>query len=1024
LLALADLGHSLHDGAAVEPAQAQPPEETRGALGDYRIVREIGRGGMGVVYEAEQVSLGRKVALKVLPFAAMLDQKQLQRFQNEARAAASLRHPNIVQVHFVGCERAVHFYAMDHIEGQTLGEVIRHLRGLEGLEGDAPDDADQAVANLADSLASGRFAPPKASSAAYAPTEAYTYEQTPKEVAGAERSEPPAAETKRTPQAAISSERSTKSPAYFRSIAEIGVQVAEALDHAHEHGVIHRDVKPSNVILDNSGKPWVTDFGLARIETDATLTVSGDLLGTVRYMSPEQALAKRIVVDHRTDVYSLGVTLYELLTLQPVFSGQDRQELLRQIAFEEPKPPRGLNRAVPEEIETIVLKAMAKNPAERYDTAQELADDLRRFLEDRPIRARRPTLVQLAAKWSRRHKPIVWSAVVSTFVLLVAGLVGLGTGNVMITKERDAKDQALVAKDEALDEKTAALKEKHAALVLAKANLLKAEAERQRAESNLTLALDALDTVYLRTIGRDRLLGKSDPDQARRELSNTERTLIEAGLDFYAQIASQNEESTPATFETARAHLQIAMLQASLDEGEAADAAFSEAIARLKRLTESFPKNADYFKQLGIAYVALGNHSRWYPWFPQARETFADAARALTKSIELNPKDAEVYSVRAEAHFNLRRWEQALEDCSQAIQLRPNDAALYVRRSRALCAKGEHAKAIDDCNSALRIDPKSLWALHIRSICYRLSGRYNEALEDANSILLVKPDAWWALGQRALNYIYLGAYEKAIADYCEVIRHESEKSGAYPYRAEAYSALGRYDEALADAKRFVELWPDDAVVALTPAQMLLLADRTKEYRQACVEILDRFGHSEDAVTLRHVARACVLAPKAVPDPMVPVQLAQRAVSRDPSAGTLNTLGMAHLRAVQLDEAARRFHESLDSYPDWDGHFLNWLGLALVHHERGETEDTRQCLGKAIELMTEHPSHAVQARIDGRLLRREVERLLGKSEEEKHDTENDQEAPIARPKPEDTNTAKSKPPPPEAKSNAQPKEKPE
>ena len=406
-------------------------------LGDYRIVREVGRGGMGVVYEAEQVSLGRKVALKVLPFAAMLDQKQLQRFQNEARAAASLRHPNIVQVHFVGCERAVHFYAMDYIEGQTLAELIRHLRRLEGLEGEVPEDAGKAVSDLADSLASGRFAPPKASSDPNAPTAAYTHEQTP----GA------TAETKRTPQAAISTERSTKSPAYFRSIAEIGVQVAEALDHAHEHGVVHRDVKPSNVILDNSGKPWVTDFGLARIETDATLTVTGDLLGTVRYMSPEQALAKRIVVDHRTDVYSLGATLYELLTLQPVFSGQDRQELLRQIAFEEPKAPRRLNKAIPEELEIIVLKAMAKNPAERYDTAQELADDLRRFLEDRPIRARRPTLVQRAAKWSRRHKPIVWSAAVSMFLLLVVGLVGLGIGNMIITKERDEKDAALTGED-------------------------------------------------------------------------------------------------------------------------------------------------------------------------------------------------------------------------------------------------------------------------------------------------------------------------------------------------------------------------------------------------------------------------------------------------------------------------------------------------------------------------------------------------------------------------------------------------
>jgi serine/threonine-protein kinase len=229
----------------------------------------------------------------------MMDRRQLQRFQNEARAAASLKHPNIVQVYAVGCERAVHFYAMEYVEGETLAELIRHLRRRAGLEVEVPADAGQAAANLADSLAAGQFAPPRAGSGPDAPTEAYPHDQTP----GA------AAETARPAQAALSTERSTQSAAYFRSLAEISVQIAEALDHAHQHGVIHRDVKPSNVILDNEGKPWVTDFGLARIENDATLTVTGDLLGTVRYMSPEQALAKRIVVDHRTDVYSLGVTL-------------------------------------------------------------------------------------------------------------------------------------------------------------------------------------------------------------------------------------------------------------------------------------------------------------------------------------------------------------------------------------------------------------------------------------------------------------------------------------------------------------------------------------------------------------------------------------------------------------------------------------------------------------------------------------------------------------------------------------------
>src|SRR5438876_9059438 len=179
--------------------------------------------------------------------------------------------------------------------------------------------------------------------------------------------------------------------AHFRTVAEWGVQAAMALDHAHEQGVIHRDIKPANLLVDQNGHLWITDFGLAICQTEANLTMTGDLVGTLRYMSPEQALAKRVPIDHRTDVYSLGDTLYELLTLRPAFPGVDRQEVMRQIAFEEPPPPRRLDRAVPAELEVVVLKALEKSPADRYATAQELADDLRRWLDDRPIPAQRPS---------------------------------------------------------------------------------------------------------------------------------------------------------------------------------------------------------------------------------------------------------------------------------------------------------------------------------------------------------------------------------------------------------------------------------------------------------------------------------------------------------------------------------------------------------------------------------------------------------------------------------------------------------
>jgi hypothetical protein len=258
-------------------------------------------------------------------------------------------------------------------------------------------------------------------------------------------------------------------------VAELGEQAAQALDHAHQAGIVHRDVKPGNLLLDGSGRLWVTDFGLAHVQHgEASLTMTGDLVGTLRYMSPEQALAKRVPIDHRTDVYSLGATLYELLTLRPAFQGSDRQELLRQIAFEEPPPPRRLDKAVPVELETIVLKALEKNPVERYATAQELADDLQRFLDHKPIRARRTGVVQRVRKWYRRHPAAVATAVALLILMLVASAA--------VFWWEDRQSQASLAALRVEQEKTAAALEKEHRTSYLQGILL---ADREREANNM-----------------------------------------------------------------------------------------------------------------------------------------------------------------------------------------------------------------------------------------------------------------------------------------------------------------------------------------------------------------------------------------------------------------------------------------------------------------------------------------------------------------------------------------------------------
>jgi serine/threonine protein kinase len=522
------------------PAGAPEPLGPRAMLGDFRIIRQVGRGGMGVVFEAEQLSLGRRVALKVLPFASALDPRQRQRFQVEAQAAACLHHTHIVPVYSVGCDRGTHYYAMQFIEGRTLGDLIAELRAA----------ADEAASGKRP----GREPAPDAE-------DGPTPSPSPSPGRGSGTAWP------RPGAASISpgGTTSTRSRTFLRGAARLGVEAAEALEHAHGLGILHRDIKPSNLMVDNRGSLWVTDFGLARVADDSSLTRSGDLLGTLRYMSPEQAQARHGIVDERSDLYALGATLYELLTLRPAFDAKERHELLRKIVEEEPVPPRRINPAVPRDLETIVLKALAKEPQARYTTASELADDLNRFLDDQPVHARRPSPWQRAVKFARRHRAVLATALTVLFLAMAVGSALLWAEQRKTERERANLEAALADR----------------------------KAIQEREWRNVAATFDALDTWGFPLMGRAAVAGLLRGDEGR--------TVYDEAIALYESIARtyQGNEFPALRTRAARAvqragyfrMILSAMYGGGADELARASDDYRRAIVEFEALAEAQPGN-------------------------------------------------------------------------------------------------------------------------------------------------------------------------------------------------------------------------------------------------------------------------------------------------------------------------------------------------------------------------------------------------------------------------------------------------
>ena len=637
-------------------------------LGDFRIVREVGRGGMGVVYEAWQDSLKRRVALKVLPFAALLDAQQVARFRHEAQAAARLQHPHIVPVYAVGTDQGLHFYAMQFIDGVPLDRVVSELKRRGGKR--------RGAAEAGEELASPLMLPPPFASGR------------------------------------------VDSESYVREVAELIAPAADALEAAHESGVIHRDIKPSNLMVGAERHVWVTDFGLARNRGDVELTRPGDFVGTIRYVSPEQAQGPSQLVDARTDVFSLGATLYELLTLHPATRGETSAELLRQLEEGRPYPPRAWNPAIPFDLETIVLKALAYSREDRYGTARELADDLRRFAAGEPIRARRPSLADQALRFARRHRVGVLASAAAVGVLIV----GLAATTMTLAWQQQRLERALRSASESFQRYRSQLAASHHHLAMLHEQQGDAgEAERWYRES-LRLYREALDESaegvgqselrqgYAATLG-DLAVLREELDPAEADQLYAEAAVLLAELvrtasddrNLAAELALN--KSNQGAFWSRQGRLDDALQ------------AFADAESILRRLHDSAPSDREISRDWAVTLNNLGMTYQRLKRYDESEKVFRRSAEVLPEEQDGDGRAAADWSRRGGIWNNLGlvlrklgRTEEAAQAFDEAIvwQNRACQAAPNVDRFRKLLeqhrANREKVDQKDELEPSLGID--------------------------------------------------------------------------------------------------------------------------------------------------------------------------------------------------------------------------------------------------------------------------------------------------------------------------------
>jgi serine/threonine protein kinase len=661
-------------------------------LGDFRVIREVGRGGMGVVYAAEQQSLKRFVALKVLAPNVTGSENELRRFKREAEAAARLHHTNIVPIFGTGESDGLHFIVMQLVDGVPLHEAIESVlidsESTERLGHNDPSSHDSFTAAMAASaLRTGSTLQPTAASIATSLKPEAPMIQTPlhkppgiekgsgtrhtkltmpstASILGPVKRDQPsspllddhnAVEDTDEPSTSLrpTAVRRNLGRRYWNSSAGIVAEIADALAYAHEQGVVHRDVKPSNILFDRAGAVWITDFGLARHEDQEAVTRTGDIIGTLRYMAPEQCNG---VGNSRSDVYSLGLTLYELITLQPAFPEARHGVLIQQKHDGAFPRPRSIDSSIPRDLETITLKACSTDPAHRYQTATEFATDLRNFMDEMPVQARPITLAERLWRWSRRN-PVTAALSGLSFALLiaVAAVTAVGnyrTGLALADAQRERKN-AESERNLAQTERNNAQTERNKAIAAAtKAQKEEehAKQESERAEANLQIAVRAFEEIIANIASRgipqsmtfasaengneDSESGEPPATSSDAVVTQADAELLESLLRFFDEFASRNSADLQA--QSADARRIIGDIHQRLGRLDDAADGYREALKIVESLAEASPENTDLIlkrvrilNDLGVTLSRRGSFREPYELHQRAQKLISESEELM-----------------------------------------------------------------------------------------------------------------------------------------------------------------------------------------------------------------------------------------------------------------------------------------------------------------------------------------------------------------------------------------------------------